>query len=129
LTAFLGPQTDRKTLIAFYRKVKPFGPGWKRIREEAGLTDAEITATHENIPVALVGWLSGCSLVWSSLFLVGSFLYGRRFLVLLLAGVAIVSGLVLLAVVRRLWSARGPTLETPKSDRPTPAAAVTASEP
>src|SRR6185436_10358425 len=30
-TAFLAPPTDESTLIAFYRKVKPFGPGWRRI--------------------------------------------------------------------------------------------------
>ena len=29
-TAYLGPQTDRKTLVEFYTKVRPFGPGWKR---------------------------------------------------------------------------------------------------
>ena len=28
-TAFLGPQTDRKVLIDFYQKVRPFGPGWR----------------------------------------------------------------------------------------------------
>src|SRR5512138_1927286 len=27
LTAYFGPQTDRQTLIAFYKKVRPFGPG------------------------------------------------------------------------------------------------------
>ena len=35
--AFLAPQTDRETLIEFYRKVRPFGPGWAPIRDEAGL--------------------------------------------------------------------------------------------
>src|SRR6516162_6812325 len=30
ITAFIGPQTDRQTLVAFYRKVRPFGPGWRR---------------------------------------------------------------------------------------------------
>ena len=38
LIAFLGPQTDPQTLIAFYRKVKPFGPGWRRIRLAAGVS-------------------------------------------------------------------------------------------
>ena len=49
LTAFLGPQTDRQTLIEFYRKVRPFGPGWRRIRQEAGISEQEAAATHENI--------------------------------------------------------------------------------
>ena len=28
ITAFVGPTTDRATLIAFVQKVKPAGPGW-----------------------------------------------------------------------------------------------------
>ena len=78
LTAFLGPQTDEKTLVAFYRKVRPFGPGWRRIRELAGISEAEAAASHENIPLALVGWSAGCAVIWSSLFAVGNFLYGRH---------------------------------------------------
>jgi hypothetical protein len=34
LTAFLAPPTDRATLIAFYRRVRPFGPGWRAIRAQ-----------------------------------------------------------------------------------------------
>ena len=50
LTAFLGPQTDREKLIAFYKKVRPFGPGWKKIRQEAGISEAEAKATCESFP-------------------------------------------------------------------------------
>ncbi|HOA62763.1 MAG TPA: Na+:solute symporter [Verrucomicrobiota bacterium] len=103
LTAFLGPQTDRQTLIEFYRKVRPFGPGWRRIREEAGLAEHEAAATRENIPLALMGWTSGCALIWSSLFTVGTLLYGRWMQAGLLLAVCVVSGLVLLCVVNLLW--------------------------
>ena len=104
LTAFLGPQTDRQTLIAFYRKVRPFGPGWRCIREAAGISEQEAGATHENIPLAMLGWSAGCAAIWASLFTVGNFLYGRTGLALLLLGVFIVSGLVLLYVINRLWA-------------------------
>jgi hypothetical protein len=103
LTAFLGPQTERQTLIEFYRKVRPFGPGWRRIREEAGLAEHEAAATRENIPLALMGWTSGCALIWSSLFTVGTLLYGRWMQAGLLLAVCVVSGLVLLCVVNLLW--------------------------
>jgi len=103
LTAFLGPQTDRQTLIEFYRKIRPFGPGWRQIRQEAGISEAEAAATHENIPLALLGWSAGCTAIWSSLFTVGNFLYGRIGLALLLLGVFIVSGLVLIYVMNQLW--------------------------
>ena len=102
--AFLGPQTDRKTLIEFYKKVRPFGPGWRRIRVEAGISEQEAAATHENIPLALLGLTTGCALIWSSLFTVGSFLYGRMVQAGLLLVVCIVSGLVLLFIINKLWS-------------------------
>ncbi len=108
MTAFIGPATDRKTLIEFYRKVKPFGPGWSMIREEAGVTTEEAHATGQNIPLGLLGWVSGCTLIWSALFTVGSFLYGRINYAIFLLAVFIISGLVLLRVINRLWAgARG----------------------
>jgi solute:Na+ symporter, SSS family len=104
ITAFVGPETDRRTLVTFYTKVRPFGPGWERIRLEAGVSREERVSARDNIPLALVGWVSGCTLIWSSLFTVGNFLYGRTGTALLLLGVFGVSGLVLLRVVNRLWT-------------------------
>ena len=107
VTAFVGPETDRATLVAFYRKVRPFGPGWERIRREAGIGRDELRTQRDNIPLALIGWVSGCTVIWSSLFTVGNFLYGRTPQALGLFGVVVVSGLVLLFVVQRLWSNDG----------------------
>lgn len=64
-------------------------------------------ATHENIPMALLGWVAGCTVIWSSLFTVGNFLYGRTGYAFALLAVFIVSGLALLYVINRLWSDRG----------------------
>ena len=103
-TVFVGPETDRSVLIEFYKKVRPFGPGWRKVRQEAGISEQEARATHENIPMALLGWVSGCTVIWSSLFTVGNFLYGRTGYALMLLGVCIVSSGALLLVINRLWS-------------------------
>jgi len=103
LTAFFGPQTDRQTLIAFYRKVKPLGPGWKDIRAAAGVSASDPVAAQEKFPLALLGWITGCVLVWSALFAVGDFLCGRLSGAYLLTGIFVVSGLVLLYVIKHLW--------------------------
>ena len=104
-TAYLGPQTDRSVLIEFYRKVHPFGPGWRRIRVEAGVSEAEAAAQeqHENIPLALLGWMAGCFMIWSSLFAVGNFLYGRMGYAAALLAVFITSSVVMIRVIRRVW--------------------------
>jgi len=104
LAAYFGPQTDRKTLIDFYRKVHPAGPGWEKIRVEAGVSKEEVRIHGDNIPRALLGWVAGCTVIWSSLFTIGNFLYGRTAYGFGLLAVFILSGLVLLKVVSRLWS-------------------------
>jgi hypothetical protein len=104
LAAFLAPGTDRETLASFYKLVRPFGPGWKRVRREAGALGAADKPSHENIPLSLLGWAAGCAAIWSSLFTVGSFLYGRTALGLGLGAIFLVSGAVLVGVVNRLWS-------------------------
>ncbi len=106
LTAFFGPETDRATLIDFYKKVRPFGPGWTKIRKAAGISDEEAAehARNDNIPLALLGWTTGSVAIWSALFTVGNFLYGRMMYTAILLCVFIVSGLILIRVVRRLWA-------------------------
>jgi solute:Na+ symporter, SSS family len=108
LTAFIGPQTDERTLIEFYRKVRPFGPGWRRIREAAGISESQARESHENIPLALLGWVAGCTVIWSGLFTVGNFLYGRSGMAGLLLAVFVGGSGVLIWVVNRLWSNGGP---------------------
>jgi Na+/proline symporter len=108
--AFLGPETDRSVLVAFYKRVRPFGPGWRRIREEAGISAQDAAATRENIPLSLLGWVTGCSAIWSSLFTVGNFLYGRMGYAIALLAVFAVSVAGLVFVMRRLWSDSGDTV-------------------
>ena len=102
-TAYLGPQTDRKALVEFYKKVRPFGPGWKAVRREAGISETEARSTHENFPLSLLGWVSGVATIWSSLFCVGNVLYGRWTFALICFVVFIVAGLTLIRVIGRIW--------------------------
>ena len=105
ITAFVGPRTERATLVQFYQKVHPIGPGWTKIRAAAGIPAAEAArfAQQDNIPLAMLGWVAGVSVIWSSLFTVGNILYGRTGYALALGGVFVLSGLVLIGVVKRLW--------------------------
>jgi solute:Na+ symporter, SSS family len=106
LAAYFAPQTDRKTLIEFYSKVRPAGPGWEPIRIEAGISKEEAAKTGDSIPLALVGWVTGCAMIWSSLFTVGNFLYGRYDYALALGAVFVISGMILLKVVNKLWTSK-----------------------
>jgi SSS family solute:Na+ symporter len=104
-TAYLGPQTDWDTLIKFYKKVHPFGPGWNEVKRRAGIHEdsAEAAAHGENVPAALLGWLSGSVMIWASLFCVGNFLYGRMEYAFALLAVFVISGGILVRVINRIW--------------------------
>jgi solute:Na+ symporter, SSS family len=104
ITAYVGPQTDRDVLVRFYRAVRPAGRGWEPIRKIAGVSDAELAATGDNIPMALVGWVAGCAAIWSALFTVGNLLYGRTSAALGLLVVFVITSLVLVRIVRTLWT-------------------------
>ena len=86
-------------LIGFYEKVRPFGPGWRHIQAQASVATVE----GDNIPLALAGWIMGCTMIWSALFTVGNFLYGRTTYALILGGIFAVSGSIVIWVVKKLW--------------------------
>jgi len=111
-TAYLGPATDRAVLVDFYRKVRPFGPGWARIQKEAGVMDAG-APVGDSIPRALLGWVAGCAVIWSALFSVGNFLYGRTLQAWILFAVFVVGTATLTWVMRRLWP-EGPRESFPR---------------
>jgi len=79
------------------------GPGWAPIRDRAGVLPLD-EHERENIPMALLGWVAGCTAIWSALFAVGNFLYGRIGMALLLTGIFAVSGLIVIRIVSRLWT-------------------------
>jgi solute:Na+ symporter, SSS family len=102
--AFFAAPTSREKLISFYRKVHPAGPGWTKIREEAGVSEAEAALHGDHMGMATLGWISGCLAIWSSLFAIGNCLYGRWNYAVPLVGLFVVSGIVLIYVVNSLWS-------------------------
>jgi len=98
-TTFLTQPTERATLVAFYKLVRPAGPGWRDVRAEAG-----VGASPDSLANSLLGWVLGCTFVYAALFGAGSFLYGRTpqgvMWLLLFVG----SGLGLARLLPRMWS-------------------------
>ncbi len=74
------------------------------MRAEAGISDADAPGSHENIPLALVGWGSGVATIWSALFTVGNVLYGRWNYAAILFALFLISGFILIRVINRLWA-------------------------
>ncbi|MFL5585203.1 MAG: sodium:solute symporter family transporter, partial [Gemmatimonadaceae bacterium] len=86
------PEPDR-VLEAFYRRVRPGGPGWETVSTRAGFG-------RESIPggaLAWTNWIAGIVAVYSSLFGIGKLVLGN-----------LVPGLIMLviAVLAFAWIAR-----------------------
>ena len=107
VVTFLTPPADRASLVAFYRKVRPAGPGWRGIREEAGLP-----ASPDSLSQAILGWTLGCLFVYGALFTTGNLLYGRTVPGAIFLVITLLSGFGLfriLTAILRAPSEEGPT--------------------
>jgi Na+/proline symporter len=91
---------DERTLIRFYRLIRPGGPGWRAIRAKAGLPPSP-----DNLPLALLGWVLGCLFVYSALFGTGHVLYGHTGLAFACAVPFAVSGVGLAILIPRFLRA------------------------
>jgi solute:Na+ symporter, SSS family len=101
-TALLTAPTSRERLVAFYRLVRPAGPGWRSVQAEAG-----VGPSADSLTQSLLGWALGVAFVYAALFGTGSLLYGRAAQATMWGVVFLLSGGGLLRVVPRLWSAGG----------------------
>jgi solute:Na+ symporter, SSS family len=98
VTALLTAPADRATLHAFYAKVRPAGPGWRAIREEAGLP-----ASPDSLPQQFLAWALGCLAVYGALFGAGSWLYGHAGTAVFWTVTCAIATAWLVRLVPRLW--------------------------
>jgi len=91
LVTFLTPADDAATLARFYAKVRPAGPGWRKVREAGGLPPSPDSPAQ-----ALGSWVLGLASIYGVLFATGAFVYGRTGpgVVWLIVAVAAAIGLV-----------------------------------
>src|SRR5690606_31286884 len=94
---------DEETLRRFYALVRPGGPGWAPAarRAAAGGRPLEAAGQRWTAPQGILAMLAGCFAVYSALFAIGSWLYGRYLVAIALTAVAIVASIYLV----RVWGA------------------------
>ncbi|GBD00739.1 Sodium/glucose cotransporter [bacterium HR18] len=94
------PPTDAATLDAFYRRVRPVGPGWKPVAVRHPDIQPETM-----LKTLALDWLAGVVLVYSILFGIGQVLLGSQLLGLSLLMLACATGMLLWRRLRRLPTA------------------------
>ncbi len=96
--------SDKKTLRSFYRMVKPGGPGWRKVVENARKDEEPVESEEESwdVPQGILCMVLGCFGVYSALFAVGYWIYGKNVLASLLSMSAVVSGFFLMKMWKKL---------------------------
>ena len=73
---FMTKPDDDETLIKFYEKTNPGGPGWKRIKNISKLR-SKSEEKEWIIPRGILCMILGCFAIYSALFSTGYFIYGE----------------------------------------------------
>ena len=104
IVTYLTPSESTSVLRSFYKKIQPGGPGWTKIVEEAKNDSEDIINENESwtVPSGIIAMLLGCIMIYSIMFSTGYFIYGSYKLAIPLLGLAIISGLYLIKVWKKI---------------------------
>jgi Na+/proline symporter len=91
LVTLITPAEPRETLVAFYRRVRPAGPGWKPI---AALVDGS-NSSSESLAANFTNWILGCLLIYASLFAIGKLIFKEWTEALVCIVVALVAAIII----------------------------------
>jgi len=98
VVTFATKPADTETLRRFYRKVRPAGRGWAKV-----VGPEEADGPRDSLSLAFLGWVCGCTFVYSGLFGTGALLYGHPLQGAVCLTVTVGAGLGLAWVVPKIW--------------------------
>jgi len=111
----LTPAEPMEKLSAFYKRVRPEGPGWNRVAAVTGLAGA-----HEDgkLITQFLNWFLGCAMIYASLFGIGKLIFKEWLPGLLYLLIAISAGVLISRNLSRVgWKTVG-DVDLEPSDRP-----------
>ena len=99
IVTFVTPSDDTDTLVKFYNKTKPGGPGWNIIKNNSGISNEKEVWI---VPLGIICMLIGCISIYSALFSTGYFIYGEINSGLIFLLITIISGYLLFKYSRKI---------------------------
>jgi len=96
LAAFLGPTESEDTLRQFCSRIRPGGPGWRRVVDKAQQEGQLMGLSNSwNMPIQIVFMISGCAAIYGVLFATGYCLYGQFMQAVIAVALAALGTLIL----------------------------------
>jgi len=99
IVTFMTSADEKETLIKFYKKTKPGGPGWNKIKEHITISDEK---EQWIVPKGILCMIIGCVTIYSALFSTGYFIYGEISSAIIFLLVTIISGLILFKNAKKI---------------------------
>ena len=99
IVTFITPSDDTDTLVNFYNKTKPGGPGWDIIKNNSGISNEK---EDWIVPRGIICMIIGCISIYSALFSTGYFIYGEINSGLIFLLITIISGYLLFKYSKKI---------------------------
>ncbi|WP_228853392.1 sodium:solute symporter family protein [Aegicerativicinus sediminis] len=99
---FITKPESEETLVSFYNKTTPGGPGWAKIISKLEHFSEDTIKKQWTVPAGISAMLAGCILIYSCLFATGYYIYGEYTKALVITGIAIISALLLVKLWKRI---------------------------
>ena len=99
IVTFVTPSDDTDTLVKFYNKTKPGGPGWNIIKNNSGISNKK---EGWIVPRGIICMIIGCISIYSALFSTGYFIYGEINSGLIFLLITIISGYLLFKYSKKI---------------------------
>jgi SSS family solute:Na+ symporter len=97
IVTFITPPSGNEKLIDFYKKVRPGGPGWNRIRKQIPGTENDIVGL-----VKVKGFIAAVIAIYSTLIGVGKLIFGEIVFGIILITVAAVMGVYIYNILIKI---------------------------
>lgn len=105
VVTFLTRPVEKHTLRTFYTKIKPGGPGWKKVVLDAQNEGVVLTKEDDlrwDVPTGIICMVLGALAIYGTLFAIGEWIYGAYATATLFTVLSVLATFVLSRVWRKL---------------------------
>ena len=99
IATFSTPADDNETLVNFYNKTKPGGPGWSLVVNNNNIDKGK---AEWIVPKGILCMILGCLTIYSALFSTGYFIYGEYNSAILFLSITIISSILLFRYSKKI---------------------------